>query len=59
MEIAKTTRTQKKLHRLYNELFWLRRRYALMGDDDGIKKIDDVRQMIVRHLENNYYGKEM
>ena len=51
MDISDTPRVQKRLRRLYNELFWLRRRYVLMEDKDGVQKIDAVRQMIVRHLE--------
>lgn len=51
MSISKTPRIQRKLQRLYNELFWLRRRYVLMEDKDGVQKIDAVRQMLVRHLE--------
>ena len=52
MEVSKTPRIQRKLQRLYNELFWLRRRYSLMGDKDAVEKIDAVRQLIIRHLDD-------
>lgn len=51
MGISKTPRIRNKMQRLYNELFWLRRRFILMGDPAGVQKIDAVRQMIIRHLE--------
>ena len=51
MKISTTPRIHRRVTRLYNELFWLRRRYKRMEDKDAVEKIDAVRQMLVRHLE--------
>lgn len=50
MEPNNTPRIQRKLNRLYNELFWLRRRFHLIGDKDSVEAIDAVRRILIRHI---------
>ena len=52
MELSKTARIMRRTTRIYNELFWLRRRYLHIEDKDAVEKIDAVRQLLVRHLED-------